>query len=158
MASLEIDARLDEIRCRRAAIEGPWFACPDYDGNVRAGSPDGVSPLYAMHVGRDKYIAIVADDDDHAFVVNAPSDIAWLIEEVERLQGEAELDHVIASERRESDDVWRSTMEYENEQAIAVLRQIEWGGFRSNGCPWCTMLPPAHHEGCELGDILDRAR
>lgn len=78
-------ARLVEIRERLSkATPGPWLYHDCKVGTARVGCYDIISA-----VNSEVFITISSErnDDDGAFIANAPTDIRDLLSEVERLQG-----------------------------------------------------------------------
>lgn len=70
--------RLTEIRARRAAIQ--------HDGSTTPWTHDDPGECVRSPNGRP--VAEVPMYDEREFIAHAPADIAWLLDEVERLRGE----------------------------------------------------------------------
>lgn len=82
------EQRLSEIRARlKAATPGPWMlseAKYSVPGEVVVSDVDG--DFRSILTIRADDVPVVDKDDDAAFIVNAPTDIADLLAEVERLR------------------------------------------------------------------------
>ena len=93
---------LEVIKARlAAATPGPWEQMPSKNkgGVDRYVGPPGCGPICEMSVIREKW------GDDMRLIANAPTDLAALVAEVERLRAEVEVykDFLEA----EQDDAWR---------------------------------------------------
>jgi len=130
---------LDSIQRRLARVWGKWptagVAAPNADDHgPKAWAAHGPVRFHATEQGRARQW--VQAQADAAFVTHAPSDIAALLAEVERLRGEADRERaaVVASLRQEAEAAAHTLQAEEWAKRIDDIADcIERGEHRSEG-------------------------